>query len=104
VFRHNDPVFLNAIRSYVPKPYAKSVVLFRVQDRGPEYDRDLSMGWDACVEGGVEVHIIPGGHVDMMRMPSVGVVAGKLAAYLDNGLKLRRILTPAVSTEGWRLR
>jgi len=90
MFRHNDPVFLNAIRSYIPKPYAKSVVLFRVEDRGPEYARDPSMGWDACVQGGVEVHIVPGGHVDMMRMPSVGVLAAKLAAYLDNGSDLNR--------------
>jgi thioesterase domain-containing protein len=43
------------------------------------------MGWDSCVTGGVQVHIVPGGHVDMMNMPSVGVIAEKLAAYLDNG-------------------
>jgi len=83
--RSNDPLFLNAWLSYVPKRYAKSVVLFRVQDRGPEYDRDQSMGWDACATGGVQVHIVPGSHVDMMNMPSVRVIAEKLATYLDNG-------------------
>jgi thioesterase domain-containing protein len=84
MIRSNDPGFLKAWRSYVPKHYAKSLVVFRVQDRGPEYDRDLSMGWDAFAMGGVKVHIVPGGHVDMMRMPSVGVIAEKLATYLDN--------------------
>lgn len=84
-FRSNDPGFLRAWRSYVPKRYAKSLVVFRVQDRGPEYDRDPSMGWDACVMGGVQVHIVPGSHVDMMSMPSVRVIAEKLATYLDNG-------------------
>ena len=85
LIRSNDPVFLNAWRSYVPKRYAKSLVVFRVEDRGPEHDRDQSMGWDTCVTEGVQVHIVPGGHVDMMSMPSVRVIAEKLATYLDNG-------------------
>jgi thioesterase domain-containing protein len=78
--------FSRAWKSYVPKRYAKSLVLFRVKDRGPEFDRHPSMGWDACVVGGVQVHTVPGKHVDMMSMPSVGVIAEKLATYLDNGL------------------
>ena len=85
VFRANDPVFQKAWRDYVPKPYAGEIVVFRVEDRGPEYDRDLSMGWQACVKGEVIVHTVPGGHVDMMTMPSVRVVAEKLATYLDDG-------------------
>jgi thioesterase domain-containing protein len=78
-------VFAKAWRSYVPKRYANSVVFFRVQDRGPEYDHDQSMGWDSYVMGGIQVHIVPGGHLDMMSMPSVRVVAEKLATYLDTG-------------------
>jgi thioesterase domain-containing protein len=78
-------VFAKAWRSYVPKRYAESVVFLRVQDRGPEYDHDPSMGWDTYVMGDVQVHIVPGGHLDMMSMPAVRVVAEKLAAYLDNG-------------------
>lgn len=87
VFGAHDPttVFSKAWRSYVPKRYAKSVVFFRVQDRGPEYDHDPSMGWDTYVMGGFQVHIVPGGHLDMMKMPFVRAVAEKLAAYLDNG-------------------
>jgi thioesterase domain-containing protein len=83
--RSNDPGFLKAWNSYVPKRYPKSLICFRVEDRGPEHDQDPSMGWDACVTGGVQVHVVPGGHVDMMRMPSVRTVADKLAAYLDRG-------------------
>jgi hypothetical protein len=46
---------------------------------------DLSMGWDSCAMGGVEVHVVPGDHVDIdiMSMPHVHAVADKLAAYLD---------------------
>jgi hypothetical protein len=82
-----DPttVFAKAWRSYVPKRYAKGVVFFRVEDRGPEYDHDPSMGWDAYVTGGSQIHIVPGGHLDMMKMPFVRAVAEKLATYLDNG-------------------
>jgi thioesterase domain-containing protein len=83
--RANDPSFLKAWSSYVPKPYALDVVCFRVADRGPEHGRDPSMGWEACVTGSVHVHLIPADHVDLMLMPSVGILAKKLATYLDNG-------------------
>jgi thioesterase domain-containing protein len=85
MFRANDPDILKAWHSYSPKRYPVSVVLFKVQDRGPEYDLDPSMGWGACAAGGVEIHVVPGSHVDMMRMPSVRVIAEKLATYLDSG-------------------
>jgi thioesterase domain-containing protein len=85
VFRSNDPGFLNAWKSYVPKLYEKSLVLFRVEDRGPEHASDPSMGWDACVTGGVQVHTIPGSHVEMMNVPAVCAIAEKLATYLDKG-------------------
>ena len=83
--RDHDPAFLRAWRDYIPKRYPKNLVCFRVQDRGPEHDRDLSMGWDTYAMGGVEVHVVPGRHVDMMRMPYVGAVADKLTIYLDSG-------------------
>jgi thioesterase domain-containing protein len=83
--RANDPGFLKAWSSYIPKRYPKSVVCFRVEDRGAEHDRDPSMGWEACVMGGVKVHVVPGGHVDMMIMPSVRAVADNLAPCLDSG-------------------
>ena len=87
--RANDPGFLKAWSAYVPQPYSRDVVCFRVADRGPEHSRDPSMGWEACVTGGVRVHLIPAGHVDMMQMPSVGIVAEKLATYLDSGTTTR---------------
>jgi thioesterase domain-containing protein len=84
--RANDPGFLKAWSSYVPRRYPKSVVCFRAEDRGPEHDRDPSMGWEACVMGGVQVHVVRGSHVDMMSTPSVvRGVADKLATYLDSG-------------------
>jgi thioesterase domain-containing protein len=86
--RGYDPGFLNAWRGYTPKRYAKRLVCFRVQDRGPEHDRDLSMGWDAYALGGVDVHVVPGRHTDMLKMPYVHALADKLTAYLDYGSEL----------------
>jgi len=84
-FGINDVRFLDTWRSYIPKSYAKDLVFFRAQDRGPEYDRYPTMGWDAYARGGVQVHIVPGGHLDMMKTPSVHFIAEKMAAYLDYG-------------------
>ena len=81
-FRANDPGFLQAWRIYIPKQYPNGVVCFRMQDRGPEHDLDPSMGWDACAKGGVRVLVVPGGHVDMMRMPSVRIISEEIGACL----------------------
>jgi len=85
VLRANDPAFLKAFNSYRPKPYPKGLACIRVQERGQEHDQDPSMGWNACAMGGVHVHVVPGGHVNMMEMPSVKIVAETLAKYLDHG-------------------
>jgi thioesterase domain-containing protein len=53
------------------------------------------MGWDACVANGVDVHIVPGSHVEMMNMPSVRVIAEKLATYLDNGSNSSEFASPS---------
>jgi thioesterase domain-containing protein len=83
-FRANDPGFLRAWRSYNPRPYPNSIVCFRMQDRGPEHDLDPSMGWESCAKGGVRVLIVPGGHVDMMGMPSVCNISKEIAACLTS--------------------
>jgi thioesterase domain-containing protein len=82
ILRANDPGFLRAWRNYVPKQYAKGVVCFRTQDRGPEHDFDPTMGWDSCVKGEVRVIFLPGGHVDMMGRPSVRIISNEIASCL----------------------
>jgi thioesterase domain-containing protein len=81
-FRANDPGFLQAWLNYIPKQYPNGVVCFRTQDRGPEHDLDPSMGWDACAKGGVRVLVVPGGHVDMMRTPSVHIISKEIMVCL----------------------
>lgn len=95
LFRSNDPGFRMAWRSFVPKSYPNSLVCFRVEERGPEHDLDPTMGWGASARGGVQVHVVPGGHVDMMRMPSVGTIADNLAIYLAKDYAQPEELAPA---------
>jgi thioesterase domain-containing protein len=83
ILRSNDPGFLRAWNAYEPKSYGGDIVCFRVEERGPEHANDPSMGWEICVAGKVDVHVVPGGHVDMMRAPAVFEIAERLAGYLD---------------------
>ena len=84
--RDNDPAFLKAWWAFTPRSYAKRLVLFRSESRGPEYNGDVTMGWGTCASGGIDVHIIPGGHGDMMNRPYVKDLADKLSAYLLDGV------------------
>ena len=81
IMRSNDPGFQKAWSSYRPRLYPKSIVCFRVEQRGPEHDADPTMGWKDCAVGGVHVHVVPGDHIDIMLMPSVGLIAETLATY-----------------------
>jgi thioesterase domain-containing protein len=83
VFRINDSIIVKACRAYKPAPYANRVVLFRSEERGPEYDIAPSLGWDACVTGELIIHVVPGDHVKLMSEPNVGTIAQKLSEYLD---------------------
>jgi thioesterase domain-containing protein len=90
IVRSNDPGFIKAWNAYMPKPYPTNVVCFRVDDRGDEHRTDPSMGWSTCALGGVEVHVVPGGHVGMMAMPSVQVISDVLAAHLRDNAATHR--------------
>lgn len=83
ILKSNDPGFLRAWHAYEPKSYGGDIVCFRVEERGPEHANDPSMGWEICVTGKLHVHVVPGGHVDMMRAQAIFEIAETLASYLD---------------------
>jgi len=70
-----------AWRSYTPGICSTKLVLFRAERRGIEYNSDMTLGWKACATD-IEVHIVPGRHEDMMKMPYVRVLVEKLNPYL----------------------
>ena len=59
---------LAALARYEPQPYSGDVVLFRAPVANPG---DGGLGWDAWIEGGIEVHEIPGSHHDLIARPEL---------------------------------
>lgn len=77
-----DPIVIPSAWGYRPKPYSGSIVLFQSTDwpKAPYWDYEL--GWREFARGGVEIHRIPGSHLEMFREPNFALVAEKLNSYL----------------------
>jgi thioesterase domain-containing protein len=70
-----------AVRNYVPKVYDGRVTLFWASE-DLRTSKDLVEGWRALAGGGLEVHEIPGTHLDIIKEPHVGELAAKLRTCL----------------------
>jgi thioesterase domain-containing protein len=70
-----------AVRDYAPKVYDGKVTLFWAS-ADLRTSIDLVEGWRALAGGGIEVHEIPGSHLDIVKEPHVGELATKLSACL----------------------
>jgi thioesterase domain-containing protein len=68
--------------NYVPGPFAGRVSLLRVTGGDDEAD----LGWGVVARGGVDVHIVPGPHADVLKPPNVAQTARRLAAVVDAAL------------------
>lgn len=62
---------------YVPRPHDGPIVLFRAAA-----DDDPSRGWSRVAQGGMVVHDMPGGHLDMMEEPVVATTANLVLAHV----------------------
>ncbi len=77
-----------AMWRYVPTPYPGRVTYFRAAaeaDRGtstPETD------WAGLAEGGLELHVTPGGHRSMLDEPQVAVLARRLERSMEQAMRL----------------
>lgn len=80
VFKAN----LKAMWEYRPSRYPGKITLFASQEQPIQIDaaKDPCLGWGAYAEGGVEVHRIPGRHLDIIREPYVRILAEKLQTCL----------------------
>ena len=78
IFRANSQATLD----YVPQVYPKRITLFKTSVQFRIAD-DPSMGWGKLASEGVEIHIIPGNHLTMLRKPHVQVLAEQLRACID---------------------
>ncbi|NMG20605.1 SDR family NAD(P)-dependent oxidoreductase, partial [Brasilonema bromeliae] len=64
---------------YRPQPYTGSIVLFCASVQPEEMTADSSGGWDTLAIGGLEKHLIYGGHYQLVKSPKL---AEKLNQYI----------------------
>ncbi|MGF1938165.1 MAG: non-ribosomal peptide synthetase [Nostoc sp. ChiQUE02] len=71
-----------AIGEYIFSPYLGQAILLRTEDRnrseavGIRYDPQF--GWGDLVTGGLNIHYLPGSHLDLLKEPNVQVLAETL--------------------------
>jgi len=76
-----------AARSYRPRPYAGSAVLYRPAEERPDLRGEPTAGWGPWIEGGIEVQEVSGSHEKMVFSPHVD----ELAAHLGRRLRGSRV-------------
>jgi len=74
---------LRATQSYALHRYPGRITFFKASETLEATTTDPTMGWSDWASGGVEVHIVPGNHANLMYEPHVEVLAEKLAARLE---------------------
>jgi thioesterase domain-containing protein len=74
---------LRATQAYALRQYAGRITFFKAREMPTGGSSEPTMGWSDWASGGVEVHVVPGNHANMMYEPNVAVLAEKLTACLD---------------------
>jgi thioesterase domain-containing protein len=76
---------LRATQNYGLHLYPGRIIFFKANETpaGTSPDPDPTMGWSKWASGGVEVHVVPGNHANLMYEPHVEVLAEKLTACLN---------------------
>jgi thioesterase domain-containing protein len=69
---------VQAIVEHRPRPFAGRVTLLKAAEQALDLAGDSTLGWSSYAAGGIDVHVIPGDHVHMIREPSVQHVAACL--------------------------
>jgi len=78
-----------AVRDYVPHVYDGHVTLFWASS-DLRASVDFVEGWRALAGGGIEVHEIPGSHLDIVKEPHVQELANKLSGCLGRAQAIER--------------
>jgi thioesterase domain-containing protein/acyl carrier protein len=78
-------VDISIVKAYTPKTYSGRVLLFKANDHfSVNYGRvSPELGWRKFINGDLEIHEVPGGHLSILEEPYVQVVAEKLRDYLN---------------------
>jgi hypothetical protein len=76
---------LRATQNYGLRLYPGRITFFKANETpaGTSPALDPTMGWSEWASSGVEVHVVPGNHANLMYKPHVKVLAEKLTACLN---------------------
>ena len=74
---------LRATQTYRLRHYPGRITFFKASETLEGTPADPTMGWSDWADGGVEIHVVPGNHANLMYSPHVEVLAAKLTACLD---------------------
>ena len=74
---------LRATQNYGLHLYPGRITFFRASETLAGTSPDPTLGWSEWASGGVEVHVVPGNHANLMYEPHVEVLAEKLTACLN---------------------
>jgi thioesterase domain-containing protein len=75
-----------AVKCYIPQPYPGRIVLFRSSmgyRRAEMRIADLEMGWKQIAKGGLDMLVVPGNHLQIVREPSVRILGEALNTHLE---------------------
>ncbi len=74
---------LRATQNYGLRLYPGRIIFFKASETPDGPSADPTMGWSDWARDGVEVHVVPGNHANMMYEPHVEHLARKLTVCLD---------------------
>ena len=74
---------LRATQNYGLHLYPGRITFFKASETLEGTSPDPTLGWSEWASGGVEVHVVPGNHANLMYEPHVEVLAEKLTACLN---------------------
>jgi thioesterase domain-containing protein len=72
---------IRALSRYKASSYDGKVILLITKD--VQLDEDKTWGWGELATGGVDVHTVPGNHMNLLRHPHASAIAEILRQYLD---------------------
>jgi amino acid adenylation domain-containing protein len=90
---------LRATQNYALQLYPGRVTLFKASEELAGASPDPTLGWSEWANAGVEVHLVPGNHANLVYEPHVGVLAEKLSACISQALSAEESSTQSQSTD-----
>jgi thioesterase domain-containing protein len=77
---------LRATQDYRLRLYPGRITLFKASEALAGTSPDPTLGWSEWASAGVEVHLVPGNHANLVYEPHVEVLAEKLSACISQAL------------------